>query len=159
MQSIAFWDDAIKIESQDVEKTKSEVMELLQGAFMDTIPNPIDMHVTNWTHNPYSYGSYSALPIGFTNGMWEELRKNVDRLYFSGEHTAEKFHATVHGAFETGKLTANKVLKEIQATHQMESVPQLETNVMSLASMGTFLSHRLVAYSFGFVVCVKGIYQ
>merc|ERR1712012_686569 len=81
-------DDAVKIESQNPEETKSGIMQLLRGVFPASIPNPTLMHITNWTYNPYSFGSYSAIPIGFTHKMWEELRTNVGRLYFSGEHTA-----------------------------------------------------------------------
>ena len=107
-------DNAIKVETQDVEATKSELMRELRKFYTDTIPEPIDIHVTNWTSNPFSYGSYSALPIGFTSTMWKELRTNVGNLYFSGEHTNTHYSATVHGAFEAGKVTANEVLKELR---------------------------------------------
>ena len=71
-------DDAVKIESQDIKKTKTELMNQLQKAFPNEIPEPIKIHVTNWTHNPLSYGSYSALPIGFTSRMWKELKKTIE---------------------------------------------------------------------------------
>ena len=159
-------DDAVRIESQDPEKTKSEIMQLLRGAFTGSIPNPILMHVTNWTHNSYSYGSYSAIPVGFTHNMWKELRKNVGRLYFSGEHTAEKFHATVHGAFETGKITAAKVLEEIHTTNvkPRESVKEVTkdkmtaTDLASLASIDIQISHRLMASIFCLIVFINDIF-
>ena len=158
-------DDAVRIESQNPEKTKSEIMQLLRGAFHGSIPNPILMHVTNWTHNSYSYGSYSAIPIGFTLNMWEELRKNAGRLYFSGEHTAEKFHATVHGAFETGKITAAKVLEEIKTAKvkPRESVKGVAkdkmtaTDLTSLASIEIRISHRLMTSIFCLIVFINGI--
>ena len=141
-------------------------MQLLRGGFQGSIPDPILMHVTNWTHNSYSYGSYSAIPIGFTYKMWEELRKNVGRLYFSGEHTAEKFHATVHGAFETGKITAARVLKEIQTANvkQRESVKEITkdkmtaTDLTSLASIEIKISHRLMTSIFCLIVFINGIF-
>ena len=107
-------DNAVNVESQDVQKTQLDIMRELQTLYTYTIPEPDDIYVTNWTHNPFSYGSYSALPIGFTSTMWEELRKNVSNLYFSGEHTNENHSATVHGAFDAGRMTAKTILKEIE---------------------------------------------
>jgi polyamine oxidase len=109
-------DDAIKIESQDIQKTKLELIKQLRKTYPDVVPEPLEMHVTNWTNNPLTYGSYSAKPMGFTRRMWMELKENVGRLYFSGEHTNENFHATVHGAFEAGKQTANEVIEELRTT-------------------------------------------
>ena len=109
-------DNAIKIESQDNQKTKSELMEQLQRTYSDGIPEPLEMRVTNWTNNPFTHGSYSALPMGFTRQMWKELKENMGNVYFSGEHTNEKYSGTVHGAFEAGKKTANEVIEDLRTT-------------------------------------------
>ena len=101
------------------------------------------------------------------NGLAISFRKNVGRLYFSGEHTAEKFHATVHGAFETGKITAAKVLEEIHTTNvkPRESVKEevtrdkmTATDLASLASIDIQISHRLMASIFCLIVFINDIF-
>ena len=118
-------DKAVYIESQAIETTKSVLMEELQKFFATTIPWPDAIHVTNWTHNPFSYGSYSALPLGLTSDMRRELNKNVGNIHFSGEHTHPQYSATVHGAFEAGENTAHDVIRAIQNTPSPSSGIQL----------------------------------
>lgn len=109
-------DIAVRIESQDVKKTEYELMTELRK-LRKSIPDPLRIHVTNWTNNPFSYGSYSAWPIGFTYGQWKEIIKNEGRLYFAGEHTSEQFTSMVHGAFMSGKNVANVIQNDIQANN------------------------------------------
>ena len=123
-------DDAIKVESQDIHETKSEIMKIFRRAYSDNIPDPIDIHVTNWTHNPLSYGSYSATQLGFTSEMWDLLRENFGRIYFAGEHTSENFSGFVHGAYDEGQRIANTVIKRIQ-TNGSNSATGFSSNSIS----------------------------
>ena len=118
-------DKAVYIESQAIETTKSVLMEELQKFFATTIPWPDEIHVTNWTHNPFSYGSYSALSLGLTSDMRRELNRNVGNIHFSGEHTHPQYSATVHGAFEAGENTAHDVIRTIQNAPNPSSGTQL----------------------------------
>ena len=118
------------MESQDIHETKSEIMKIFRRAYSDTISDPIDVHVTNWTHNPLSYGSYSATQLGFTSEMWDLLRENFGRIYFAGEHTSENFSGFVHGAYDEGQRIANAVVKRIQ-TNELNSATDLSSNSIS----------------------------
>ena len=132
-------DDAIKIESQDIQITKSDMMEQLRRTYSDVIPEPLEIRVTNWTNNPFTYGSYSALPMGFSRRMWRELKENIGRLYFSGEHTNEHFYATVHGAFEAGKMTANEVIKKLRTTKSESNNINVATSLQLRLSLGLLI--------------------
>ena len=102
------------METQPVKKTKKQIMRHLRSMFPgETIPKPDKIHVTNWTNNPFSYGSYSALSLGYTEDLWEEMRKHEENLYFAGEHTAVAF-GFVHSAFETGISTAETLIKKLE---------------------------------------------
>ena len=110
-------DIAIRLESQDIAKTKLDLMQELHQLFGNSIPDPIDIHVTNWTKNPFYYGSWSSLPLGYTSAMRDELRKNEETLYFSGEHTNKGNSGFVQGAFRAGQTTAQDVLKKMKEQH------------------------------------------
>ena len=141
-------DDAIKVESQDIHETKSELMKIFRRAYSDNIPDPINIHVTNWTHNPLSYGSYSATQLGFTSEMWDLLRENVGRIYFAGEHTSENFSGFVHGAYDEGQRIANAVIKRIQ-TNGSNSATDFSSNSIAynciIAVSLSFLYHIFCA--------------
>ena len=128
-------------------------MNEIQKAYPNEIPEPLDVHVTNWTHNPLSYGSYSALPIGFTNHMWKEVKANIGKLYFSGEHTSEKYSASVQGAFEAGIDSANGILKEIETMNSTKIDINSGKNIHvthCLELMVSFLAvfHKLIICNF-----------
>ena len=109
-------DIAVRLESQDIKKTELELMTELRK-LNNSIPDPLRIHVTNWTNNPFTYGSYSTCPIGFTKDNWEEISKNEGRLYFAGEHTSKTGGASVDGAFTSGQNVANFIQKDIQANN------------------------------------------
>ena len=104
---------AKRMESQSVKKTRKEIMRVLRSMFPGkNIPQPEKMHVTNWANDPFSYGSYSAWPLGYTEDLWEAIKEKEGNLYFAGEHTATAF-GFVHSALGTGVLTAEKIIKEL----------------------------------------------
>ena len=104
------------METQPVKSTRNEIMKHLRSMFPDQkVPDPINIHVTDWTSNPFSYGSYSAISLG-TTGLWnlgKAMRKSEKNLYFAGEHTANNF-GFVHSAFDTGTSTAKTLIKRLR---------------------------------------------
>ncbi|MGI9351503.1 MAG: flavin monoamine oxidase family protein [Rhizobiaceae bacterium] len=65
---------------------------------------------TEWRANANTIGSYSFARPGYA-GAREILAETVDeRLFFAGEATMPNTFATVHGAYLSGKETAQKVL-------------------------------------------------
>lgn len=66
----------------------------------------------NWTTNPYSLGSYSALGPGqYTN--FGRLCGPVGNLFFAGEHVSQAFGGYMNGAAETGRTSAEQILSRI----------------------------------------------
>ncbi|MEO6653710.1 MAG: NAD(P)/FAD-dependent oxidoreductase [Ilumatobacteraceae bacterium] len=74
-------------------------------------PDPIAVHMTDWTTDPLAHGSYSYIPIGGSPDDMEALaRPASDRLHFAGEHTVPEHFGTVHGAFMSGRRAAAAVM-------------------------------------------------
>jgi monoamine oxidase len=65
----------------------------------------------SWSDNPYILGSYSYPKLGMGNARTEIQEPVADTLYYCGEASHDKGHAsTVHGAIEMGRATAKQIL-------------------------------------------------
>lgn len=80
-------------------------------------PLPVSIHHTNWSNDPFSRGSYTGLTIGDdVSACIESLTEAKDifdgkgRVRFMGEGITESGNGCVHGAWETGKREAAKVV-------------------------------------------------
>lgn len=106
--------ESYRVEAQDDETTKAEVLEVLREMFPDvTIPEPIDFMYPRWSSVPWSYGSYSNWPPGTTLETHENLRANVERLYFAGEHTSTEYYGFLHGAWFEGREAGERIAGQI----------------------------------------------
>ena len=56
-----------------------------------TIPEPLDFLFYRWHSDPLFRGSYSNWPASFNSEHHDNLRANVERLYFAGEATSQKY--------------------------------------------------------------------
>ncbi|MEE2981575.1 MAG: NAD(P)/FAD-dependent oxidoreductase [Pseudomonadota bacterium] len=80
--------------------------------------NDIGKHIVKttcsaWGGDPLVRGAYSCAPPGHA-GAREGMAAAVDeRLFFAGEATSPEFFATCHGAYISGKLTANDVAESL----------------------------------------------
>jgi len=103
-------EQSYRIESQDDETTKQEGLAVLRQMFPDVdIPEPIAFMYPRWTETPWSYGSYSNWPTGTTLEMHQNLRANVERLYFAGEATSAEYFGFLHGAWFEGQEAGLKI--------------------------------------------------
>lgn len=79
----------------------------------DPQPQPLwsDAVVTRWDADPWSRGSYSALPPGAGWRTRQVLADAVveDRVVLAGEYAAVDYPATVHGAFRSGQRAAQRL--------------------------------------------------
>lgn len=65
---------------------------------------------TNWTRDPYAFGSYSFVPKNARQRHVDILAEPVsDKLFFAGEATHPDYTSTVHAAYETGLIAADKI--------------------------------------------------
>lgn len=90
---------------------------------------------TNWSRDPFAYGSYSYLPKGVAQSIRNALEAPVDqRLFFAGEATHPTRNSTVHAAYESGIRAANAVAK---------------TNHRRVAVIGAGISGLAAAHALG----------
>lgn len=74
-----------RVESQTDAQTKAEVLAVLRRMYGgDKVPDPTAFMYPRWSLEPWAYGSYSNWPSGTTLEMHQNLRANVERLWFAG---------------------------------------------------------------------------
>lgn len=74
--------------------------------------SPIGYIRTNWSRDPFAYGSYSYFAKGSAHEHRSALGAPLDnRLFFAGEACHPKYNSTVHAAYESGQITAASVAK------------------------------------------------
>jgi hypothetical protein len=77
----------------------------------------VHSHVTRWGSDPFSMGSYSALPVGAHHGAFKELAAPdacyAGRMIFAGEATSVANPGTVRGAYDSGVFQANALLQAL----------------------------------------------
>ncbi len=74
-------------------------------------PQPVGYLRTNWSRDPYSFGSYSHL----ARGAWSKHHRHLgtpvsDRVFFAGEAVNPDRNSSVHAALESGRQVAAKLL-------------------------------------------------
>ena len=79
-------------------------------AMYGPVPRPKHALITRWRSDPWSYGSYSYVPVGVSFKRHLDLARPVDgKVFFAGEATHLDYPATVHGAFLSGVRAAREV--------------------------------------------------
>ncbi|KAH9856275.1 amine oxidase [Lenzites betulinus] len=103
-------DYSVRIEGLSDAQVKDEVMGVLRAMFpKTTIPDPIAFHFPRWHMDPLFRGSYSNWPASFFSEHHENLRANVERLWFAGEATSQKYFGFLHGAYYEGLDVAGEL--------------------------------------------------
>lgn len=103
-------EEAYRVERQSDEQTKNEVMAVLRKMYPDLdIPEPTAFMYPRWTMTPWAHGSYSNWPAATTLEMHENLRANVNRLWFAGEATSAQYFGFLHGAWFEGRDAGERI--------------------------------------------------
>ena len=88
------------------------VMVGLENFFGKNVPQPNGYLITRWGEDPFSYGSYSYIPVGASGDDYDILAESVeDRVFFAGEATNRQYLATVHGAYLSGIREADRIIE------------------------------------------------
>ncbi|MEM1051196.1 MAG: FAD-dependent oxidoreductase [Pseudomonadota bacterium] len=67
---------------------------------------------TNWSQDPFSFGSYSYFAREAASQDYRELGRPIaGRIFFAGEATHTRYNSTVHAALETGLSAAEDALQ------------------------------------------------
>lgn len=78
-------------------------------------PRTVSHLVTRWDTDPWALGSYSALAVGTS---WRARQTLADaliagRVVLAGEYVATDYPATVHGAYNSGRRAARRLLAAV----------------------------------------------
>ncbi|WP_166417312.1 flavin monoamine oxidase family protein [Cochlodiniinecator piscidefendens] len=77
---------------------------------------PLGYLRTNWSRDPYSFGSYSGFLKGSTIEDRVALAEPVEnRIFFAGEAANTEYNGTVHAAYESGVTAAETILDDTDA--------------------------------------------
>ncbi|PSR81541.1 hypothetical protein BD289DRAFT_454753 [Coniella lustricola] len=116
-------EESHRIEKMSDEATMAEGLAVLRAMFPDVeVPEPTAFMYPRWTLEPWTHGSYSNWPIGMTLEKHQNLRANVDALWFAGEHTSAEYFGFLHGSWFEGREVGEKVVAMIKGNGtEMES--------------------------------------
>ncbi|KAK9015489.1 hypothetical protein V6N11_006594 [Hibiscus sabdariffa] len=103
-----------RVEAQPDEETLKEAMGVLRDMFGSEIPTATDILVPRWWNNRFQRGSYSNYPIISNNQVVNDIKAPVGRIFFTGEHTSERFNGYVHGGYLAGIDTSKALLEEMR---------------------------------------------
>jgi len=99
-----------RVEAQSDERTKSEILAVLREMFgAENAPDPVDFLYPRWGQTPWARGSFSNWPPGLSLEGHQNLRANVDCLWFAGEATSQEYYGYLQGAWLEGKGTGERV--------------------------------------------------
>ena len=82
-----------------------------------SVPTPTDSLVTRWDTDPWSRGSYSALPAGTSPSVRRVLADAVlgGRIVLAGEYASTAYPSTTTGAYLSGRHAVRRLLDRVNA--------------------------------------------
>ena len=81
------------------------------GQAQSGLPRLVGYLRTNWSRDPFAFGSYSHIAKGSTRADVRALDEpSDDTLYFAGEAVFPSRNSTVHAAHESGVRAADRIL-------------------------------------------------
>lgn len=103
--------EARRVERMDDAEAQAEALAVLKDMFPDIdVPEPTAFQYPRWGQTPWAYGSFSCWPAGTTLEQHQNLRANVDRLWFAGEHTSTTYFGYMQGALLEGVDIGNRLV-------------------------------------------------
>lgn len=103
--------DAKKVRELTSEQIAKKAYNVLEKAYGKKTTVPL-VYQSAWHKDKYTLGSYSFIPVGGKINMYDDIAKPYGRIYFAGEHTYGKFHATTHGAYWSGRRAAKEIINK-----------------------------------------------
>ncbi|KAF8961609.1 hypothetical protein BDZ97DRAFT_1905477 [Flammula alnicola] len=125
-------DFSVRIEALSDNQVQEEVMGVVRSMFPNvTVPEPLEFFFPRWHTNPLFRGSYSNWPPSFASQHLDNLRANVERLFFAGEATSRKYFGFLHGAYFEGLDIATTIANCIKGglCSDMERFPQITNSL------------------------------
>jgi len=110
--TFGFGEQGKALEAMSDTELIADVTPALKKVFGAAATAPKKVFMTRWNADPYARGAYSFAAVGSGYEDHLALAAPVDHLRFAGEHTHEKYRATVHGAYLSGIREADRILAE-----------------------------------------------
>lgn len=105
-------DYARKVEAMSDADMVADCMDAVRSMFGTASPDPVAHLPTRWSANPNSLGAYSYSAVGSKPAHFDDLATPIaDTVLLAGEHTNFEYHATVHGAYQSG-LNAAQIIED-----------------------------------------------
>jgi len=101
---------AAQVEQLTEDELISGMQNLLSTFFNRTFPHLVSARVTSWGKDPLTRGSYSFLSNRSLPCSSARLAEPVGALLFAGEATHSSYFGTVHGALDSGRREAERIL-------------------------------------------------
>ncbi|KAM7266053.1 hypothetical protein ACFE04_003736 [Oxalis oulophora] len=114
-------EESKRVEAQSDDETMKEAMDVLRNMFGPNIPTATDILVPRWWNNRFQRGSYSNYPMISTNQLCQDIKAPVGRVFFTGEHTSERFNGYVHGGYLAGIDTGKALVEEMRQENDRSS--------------------------------------
>ena len=104
-------DDALRVETQEINRTTEELTEMFQRFFGDSTPQP-KVFVSQANTNPLYYGAIPSFPSGATYEDYDKLREPLERVFFAGDayYMTESFNGATRALY-SGNETAIALIK------------------------------------------------
>ncbi len=108
-------DQAEEIELLSDDETVADALVVLANIYgVEKLTPVVDSIITRWSSDQWSGGSYSYLPKGASDDIYQALAESVENVFFAGEATSKDYPATVHGAYLSGVRAAKEIAKMLR---------------------------------------------
>ena len=95
----------------DTSAVVASTLKTFRRIYGPTVPEPEAVLRTSWASDPFSYGSYSFIPVNGRAEDYQTLAEPINnRIFFAGEATNRSYPGTVHGAYLSGLREAERIL-------------------------------------------------
>ncbi|KAJ8620704.1 hypothetical protein MRB53_029233 [Persea americana] len=115
-------EESKRVERQGDEETLKEAMGALRDMFGSQIPDASHILVPKWWNNRFQRGSYTNYPILSNPLHFAGIKAPVGPIFFTGEHTHERFNGYVHGGYLSGIDTSNNLLEAMRKEEERRTI-------------------------------------
>lgn len=111
LSTILSGDQAISLETRNKKEIISESMYGLRKIFGAKTQTPIEIQVSKWNSDPFSFGTNSYLAVHSKPESYNAMSEPIhDLVFFAGEGTSLTDSNSLQGAFLSGEREANRII-------------------------------------------------
>lgn len=100
---------AVEMQAKSDAEILTATLNVLEKTFDQASLQPSHYHISRWSNDPYSYGSYTYSQFPDTASHIDALAAPIaDKVFFAGEATSKKGQGYVHGALLSGIREAQR---------------------------------------------------